>query len=140
MAEMEMVDIHDPDNPAQKKTIPRGDYDPAVHTMWSEPMGDDPDHDSAAGPPMQDPTVAMTPESLPDEPNAAVIEAPGSKAAEMIQRQRGDEPQDISGPDEDRAEQEMERVAEVQRQADEAAAKAEEAQKQEEDKEKAEEA
>lgn len=126
MAEMEMVEIHDPDNPGQKKTIPKGDYDPAVHTLWSEPMPDDPthhpdapvydpDHDPVPGPPMQDPLVTSTPESLPEQPNAAVIEAPGSKAAELIQRQRGDEPVDLPGPRQDRSEPETRRAEDMQR-------------------------
>lgn len=124
----EMVEIQDPDDARRKKSIPRSEYDPAMHTLWSDRMApaqaDDPAHtpsmpvadvEPVPGPPMQDPTVAMSPEALPEQPNAAVIEAPGSKAAEIIQRQRGDEPIDMSGPREDRAEPETLRAQSVQR-------------------------
>lgn len=130
---MECVEIHDPDNPGEKKTIPKADYDPAVHTLWSEPMPEqqhmdaddaghdpdapvyDPDHEPVPGPPMQNPIVTMSPEALPEQPNAAVIEAPGSKAAEIVHRHRGDEPVDLPGPRQDRSEPETRRAEDMQR-------------------------
>lgn len=117
------VDIRNPSNPNQKLVLSAKDYDPAKHELWTEvdeaealkrEMVTDPNRVPMPGPPMQDVLVASSPEALPEQPNAAVIEAPGSRAAELIHRARHDEPINMAGPRQDRAEMETRRAEHVQ--------------------------
>lgn len=80
----ETVDIQNPDNPSEKMTINAADYDPETHTLWES------DDDG---------------ESVPDETNAAVLEAPGSTAAQQILQGRP-EPEEDEEEDEDTSSEE----------------------------------
>lgn len=122
---VETVDVQNPAHPKQKLTIKRSEYDEDVHTLWEA----DDDEDEPLGPPMMVNPVIGSGDSLPAEPNAAVIEAPGSLAAQMIQAARGQHPVDLAGPQTTRAEQETRRAAEVRRMAAEAEEVAQEREK-----------
>lgn len=116
------VEVRHPANPNRKLEMDAKDFDPAKHEAWTamdeaeaqkrEAMAKNV-QEPMPGPPMQLPADAFYPEVLPGQPNAAVIEAPGSKAAEIIQRARGDVPIDMAGTRQDRAEQETRRAESV---------------------------
>lgn len=118
MAE-EQVEVRHPQNPNRKVSMSVKDFDPAKHEAWSEKdeeqlkireqMAENM-RSPMPGPPMQMPAGMANPNALADQPNAAVIEAPGSTAAQMIQRARGDVPIYMQGTRQDRAEMETRRA------------------------------
>lgn len=122
MAE-EQVEVRHPQNPNRKVSMSAKDFDPAKHEVWSEKdetelkvreqMAENLVN-PVPGPPMQMPAGASMPNVLDDQPNAAVIEAPGSRAAELIQRARGDVPIYMPGTRQDRAEMETRRAEAAQ--------------------------
>jgi len=132
------VDIHDPDNPQAKKTVERSEYREDKHQLWEKQVAEDEEDVEVVGPPMMQELGTTHPDPLPEEPNAAVIEAPGSMAAQMIQRARGQKPVTLVGPQQARAMEETNRAARVRRLAEEAAAESAKMQAERDKEEKAE--